>query len=153
MSNFAEFTKQFGGEDAVKETQDLENRKEGEFEEVPHGTYEVKITKLELTVGKTSGKLMATSWFKIVNGTYKNSMLFRYQVLETAYGRKIENEFLRSLDSGLEISFDGDFDHYNNLHLDVLGAIDGKKEYQLKYAPNDKNPQYNDFIIEKVFKL
>lgn len=120
---------------------------QGDFPEVPHGTYEVKIEKLELVESK-SGKPMMTCWMKILDGEYKGQRLFYNQVLHVGFGIHKANEFLRSLDSGLDIEFEN-FKQYNDLLLDVHEAIDGKLEYAVKYGEDRKG--FNTFEIVEVF--
>ena len=50
------------------------------FKEVPEGQYEVTINKMEVGVSKTD-KPMLIIWFKILEGEFKNSMLFCNKVL------------------------------------------------------------------------
>lgn len=122
---------------------------QGDFPEVPHGTYEVKIEKLELVESK-SGKPMMTCWMKILDGEYKGQRLFYNQVLHVGFGIHKANEFLRSLDSGLDIEFEN-FKQYNDLLLDVHEAIDGKLEYAVKYGEDRKG--FNTFEIVEVFDV
>ena len=63
-SVFARFDKEF---DLNGLKEDLKNvgTGDGHYREVPYGTYEVKIEKLELVESKT-GKPMVTSWMRIV---------------------------------------------------------------------------------------
>ena len=90
----------------------------GNFKEVPHGTYEVKVDKMELKESKT-GKPMLSIWFKILDGQYKNSLIFYNQVLSTGFGLHSANEFLRSMDSDVNIEF-ANFKQYNNMILDIV---------------------------------
>lgn len=119
-----------------------------EFKEVPHDTYEVKIDKMEIKETK-KGDPMVSIWFKIVNGEYKNQRLFMNQVITQGFQIHIVNEFLRSLDSGLDIEF-VNYNQYNELLLDVLEAIDDKLEYAVEYA---ENKGYDTFKIKEVFDI
>ena len=119
----------------------------GDFKEVPLGTYEAKIDKLELSVSK-SGKPMLTCWFKILAGEFKNSRLFMNQVIEQGFQIHIANDFLRSLDSGLEIKFKT-FKQYEQMVMDVAEAIDGL-EYAVKYGETSKG--FKTFEITDVFE-
>ena len=119
----------------------------GEFKEVPMGNYEAKIDKLELSVSK-SGKPMLTCWFKILAGEFKNSRLFMNQVIEQGFQIHIANDFLRSLDSGLDIKFKT-FKQYEQLVMDVAEAIDGL-EYAVKYGETSKG--FKTFEITDVFE-
>ncbi|SHF52095.1 DUF669 domain-containing protein, partial [Caloramator proteoclasticus] len=128
-SIFEKFDKEF---DIKGLKEDLKNvaSNEAEYKEVPFGTYEVKIEKMELVESKT-GKPMLTCWMRILEGEYKNSIIFMNQVLSTAYGIHTANEFLRSLDSGIEVEFES-FSQYNDLILDIHEAIDGNLEYAVE---------------------
>ncbi len=125
----------------------------GDYEEVPHGTYEVKITKLELGQTK-AGKPKLACWFKIIAGEYENKMIFMNQVIDpsnpNARGFQLHkcNEFLRSL-SSLSVSFES-FKQYNMLLKNIMDEIDGKYEYQLNYGKDKKD--FNTFKIEKTFE-
>jgi hypothetical protein len=119
----------------------------GNFKEVPHGQYEVKVDKMELKESKT-GKPMLSIWFKILNGEYENSLIFYNQVLSTGFGLHNANEFLRSLDSGIDIEFKN-FKQYNDLILDVHEAIDGNTEYALDYSEGKNG--FSNYKITDVF--
>jgi hypothetical protein len=119
----------------------------GNFKEVPHGQYEVKVDKMELKESKT-GKPMLSIWFKILNGEYENSLIFYNQVLSTGFGLHNANEFLRSLDSGIDIEFKN-FKQYNDLILDVHEAIDGSAEYAIDYSEGKNG--FSNYKITDVF--
>ena len=119
-----------------------------EFKEVPHGIYEVKVDKMEIKETK-KGDPMVSIWFKIVDGEYKNQRLFMNQVITQGFQIHIVNEFLRSLESGLDIEFVS-YTQYNDLLLDVLETIDDKLEYAVEYA---ENKGYDTFKIKEVFDI
>ena len=119
-----------------------------EFKEVPHGEYNVAITKMEVKPTKDEQKLLLAIQLKVNDGEYKNGFIFYNQVITTSFGLHNANEFLRTLDSGVEIDFK-DFKQYNNLVLDIFEKI-GKLEYTVEYAKNDKG--YNTFKILEVFE-
>lgn len=121
------------------------------FEEVPHGTYEVKVEKLELVESK-AGDPMVTCWMRILDGKFKNSMIFMNQVITQGFQIHIANEFLRSLDSSIDIPpkyFEG-YEAYADLLMDIHEDIDGQLEYLLKYDQNKKG--YNTFEIQEVYE-
>ena len=62
--NFEEWDVQFDSKSLKKDVEDI-NSNNQERKEVPVGTYEVKITKLELTQSK-KGDPMLACWFKVV---------------------------------------------------------------------------------------
>lgn len=64
--DFSKFDKAVDLEGLQKDIQEAaENGGTGDFKEVPKGTYEVGINRLELTVSK-KGDPMFTCWFKIL---------------------------------------------------------------------------------------
>lgn len=132
---------------------DIEEAKEnggtGDYKEVPHGEYEVKVEKIELRATKKSGDPMVFVQFRILNGGYKNSCLFMNQVITQGFQIHICNEFLRSLDTDVEIEFES-YTQYAELLLDVAEACDENKlEYALKY---EESKGYNKFTITEVFE-
>ena len=128
----------------VKEA--AENGGTGEFKEVPHGTYEVKVEKMELKASK-KGDPMVAIWFSILKGEYKNSKLFMNQVITQGFQIHIVNELLRAMDPGIDIEFQN-FEQYGNLLLDIHEAIDGKLEFALEYG---EKKGFNTFKIIEVY--
>lgn len=127
---------------------DIEDSANNEFKEVPHGNYEVAITKLELKES-SKGDPMVTVWFKILEGEYKNSLIFMNQVITRGFQIHIVDEFLRSLDTDIDIVFES-YSQFNELLMDVFEAIDGNFEYGLKYG---ENKGFNTFEITDVFEV
>lgn len=128
--------------------EDEQNSSSGSFREVPHGNYEVKIEKLEL-VESSKGDPMVSIWFRILSGDFQNSMIFYNQVISKGFGLHKANEFLRSLDSGIEVEFKS-FRQYGELLMDIREAIDGKLEYNLAYTEGKKG--FSNYEIEEVFE-
>ena len=119
------------------------------YREVPEGTYEVAVEKLELVSSK-NGKPMGTIWFKVLTGEYKGSRIFYNQVLEQALQVHMFNEFVRSLDSGVNVEFTS-YRQSGEILMNVAEAIDKKLEYGLVYGKNNKG--YPTFEIEEVFEV
>lgn len=144
---FTKFDKEF---DVKGLKEDLKNvgTGEGQYKDVPFGTYEVKIEKLELVESK-SGKPMVSCWMKILSGDYQNSILFMNQVVNTAFGLHNANEFLRALESGVDVEFEN-FSQYSSLILDIHEAIDGNYEYAVEYGETNKG--FKTFKIAEVFE-
>lgn len=139
--------------DAKAINEDIEYSKEnfGEQREVPHGDYEVKISNMELKTSK-KGDPMLSIWFKILDGKYKNSIIFYNQVINQGFQIHMANEMLRSLDSGVEVEslFRG-YAYYSKLVMDIYEAIDETKlEYALSYGENAKG--FNTYKIIDVFE-
>lgn len=145
--NWEEFDKQVDL-DGLKE--DIENGTSGDYKEVPHGNYEVAITKLELTTSKKDDP-MVSIWFKIVSDCdYKGSLIFMNQVVTKGFQLHIVKDFLKSLETGIDIDFKS-YAQFANLLLDVFEAVNGNFEYGLKYGKTEKG--FNTFEITDVFEL
>lgn len=148
--DFSKFDKAVDLEGLKKDLKKVEeNGGSGDYKEVPKGTYEVAINKLELTVSK-KGDPMLSVWFKIISGEYTNSLIFMNQVITQPFQIHIAKEFLRSLDSGIEVEFES-YSQFDGLIMDIAEAIDGKLEYALNYGENNKG--YNTFEITEVFEV
>lgn len=124
-----------------------------DFLEVPAGKYEVKIEKIELAANKDK-KPMGKIQFRIAEGEFKNSCLFYNQVLIgtdkntgqlTAFGLHMFNEFLKTLDSGVEIKFD-DFNQYADMLLDIAEKVESLS-YDIQYGMK------NDFPTFKILEI
>lgn len=120
----------------------------GEYKEVPHGTYEVKVDKMELTESK-KGDPMVSIWFRILGGDYENSILFFNQVVTKGFQIHIVNQLLRDMDSGIGIDFKS-FSQYGQMLMDVHEAIDGKLEFAIEYG---EKKGFNTFKITEIFEV
>ena len=120
-----------------------------EYVDVPVGTYEVKLTKAELKASKKTQDPMVSMWFKVVAGDYKGQTIFMNQVVTQGFQLNIVNNFLRSMDTGVEIEF-VDYKQYADMLLDVAEACEGL-EFALNYDENAKG--YKTFNIVEVFDV
>lgn len=120
-----------------------------DFEEIPEGKYEVEINKMELKES-SKGSPMVSIWFKVIEGPRKGGIIFYNQVISTGYGLHNAKEFLKSLESGVDVEF-VNFKQFNDLLMDIHEAIEGTCEYVLNYGKNDKG--YNTYKIEEVFEV
>lgn len=145
--DFSKFDKAIDVEGLKQDVAEAAENGGGTRKEVPHGTYEVKIEKLELGESK-KGDPMFVCWMRILNGDYEKSMLFMYQVITQGFQIHIANQFLRSLDSGVEIEF-ASYSQYAQLLMDVAEAIDGQLEYAVEYG---ENKGFKTFAIAEVFE-
>ena len=131
-----------------------QNSGSGNYEDVPHGTYEVSVKQMELKASK-KGDPMVSIWFKVVDGPHKNGIIFFNQVITQGFQIHIVNELLRKLveeaADAPEIEFQS-YKQYSNLILDVFEITDGF-EYGLKYTANSKNKDFSDYEITEVFTL
>ena len=122
----------------------------GAYKDVPFGEYEVAIDKLELVASKAAGDPMVTVWFKVVSGEYKGSRIFYNQVVTQGFQIHLVNEFLRSLDTDIEVTFEN-YRQYGNMLMDIFEAVNGNLEYALKYSEGKKG--FATYEITEVFEL
>lgn len=148
--DFSKFDKQVDLEGLRKDLKEVEeNGGNGNFEEVPLGTYEVAITKLELTVSK-KGDPMFSCWFKIISGECKGRLIFMNQVVTQPFQIHIVKDFLKSLDSDYDVDFES-YNQFSQLILDIHESIDGVLEYALEYGETNKG--FPTFKITEVFEV
>ena len=130
-----------------KDIKDAQDNKR-EYEEIPHGEYEVKVDKMELKSSK-KGDPMVSIWFTILEGKYKKSKLFLNQVITQGFQIHIVNELLKSMKTDINIEF-VDYKQYAELLLDVAEFCDENNlEFALKY---EDNKGYDKFTITEVFE-
>lgn len=147
MNKFAKWNNDINLQNLKNEIKDAQNGNGKEYEPVPHDTYEVKLDKLELKETK-KGDPMVSAWFTIVEGKYEKSKLFMNQVVTQGFQIHIVNEFLRSMDTGLQIDFE-DYEQYADLLLDVAEVCDANKlEFKVKY---EDSKGYDKFTILEVY--
>lgn len=130
---------------------DVENASNGkkEYVDVPVGTYEVKLVKGEVKATK-NGDPMVSLWFKILDGEYKDQLIFFNQVILQGFQIHIVDDFLKSMDSGVDVHFE-DYAQYNDMIMDVVEACDGKLEFGLEYGLNNKG--FNTYKITDIFEV
>lgn len=145
--DFSKFDKKVDLEGLKNDITEAGENGGGSFKEVPLGTYEVAITKLELDESR-KGDPMVKVWFKILEGEYKNSLIFMNQVITQGFQIHIMDEFLRSLETDIDIVFES-YSQYAQLLMDIYEDVDGNYEYGLKYG---EKKGFNTFEITDVFE-
>lgn len=146
MSIFDKWNSNIDTEGLAKDVEEAA-KNGGDYEEVPSGTYEVKIDKMELKSSK-KGDPMVTIWFKILEGDHKGGMIFMNQVITKGFQIHIVNELLRSLQTDVDVEF-RDYSQYYEMIMDVAEAIDGL-EFALDYGQTKKG--FPTFKITEVFE-
>lgn len=146
--DFDKFNKMFDVEGLKADIEEAAAFVPGEYVEVPCGTYEVKLTQLELGESKTSGNPMVKARFKVLAGDYKGQTIFYNQVVKEGFQIHIVNQFLRSMETGLDIAFEN-WVSWANLLGDVFKAVDKKKEFALEYGETNKG--FKTYAIKEVF--
>ena len=149
---FEKFNSMIDVEGLKKDVEEAANNS-GDFVEVPHGDYEVKVVKIELgetgEKSKNPGMPMAKVWYEIIAGDYKGQKIFQNQMLTTGFGIHKMNELLNSLETGIPVVFEN-FSQYADLFKQIFDAVDGKAEYALAYGENNKG--YATYNITQRFE-
>ncbi|EAG8700782.1 DUF669 domain-containing protein [Listeria monocytogenes] len=130
----------------------------GDFPEIPDGTYEVEVEKLELTTSK-KGDPMLSIWFQILAGEFKGSRIFYNKVMQPqndkAFGFQVHqnNIMLRDLSGWYEddeVEFEN-LSQYNDLILDIAESIEEDKlNYILEKGTNKGG--YDTFEILEILE-
>lgn len=150
MSVFDRWNKAIDVEGLAKDTKEVEtNSGTGEYAEIPVGTYEIKIEKMELKES-SKGDPMFSAWFRILQGDHENQLLFMNAVITQGFQIGNVNRFLRSLDAVDEVEF-RDYAQYNDLIMDIMEAIDeAGLEYLIEYKKNRKD--FPIYTIKEVYE-
>ena len=151
MANlFEKFNKQIDVQGLKKDVQEVaSNQGSGDYKEVTHGEYEVSIEKMELRESK-KGDPMLSIWFKIIDGEFKNSIIFYNKVLTSVFFIHQACELMRSFETGVEVEFE-DFVQFNDVINEVFEKVeDGELEFALNYSQNKKG--FDEYEITDVFE-
>lgn len=150
MSVFDKWNKAIDVEGLAKDTKEVEaNGGTGDYAEVPVGTYEIKIEKMELKES-SKGDPMFSAWFRIIAGDYENQLLFMNAVITQGFQIGNVNRFLRSLDAIDEVEFK-DYAQYNDLIMDIMEAIEeAGLEYLIEYKKNKKD--FPIYTVKEVYE-
>ena len=154
--DFKKWNAEFGGEEAVK---DIEKAKEqaGEYTRLPEGTYTCKLEKLELGETRTA-KPMVKAQFRIIEGQHKKQCIFYNGVMvandpsKNGFMMHRVIEFLKSLQvlDDLDVTFDGNFEHFNDMLLDIA---EGAEEDGLKFEVETKDDgDFTKITVTDVFE-
>lgn len=129
--------------------------KNGDFDEVPHGKYEVKIDNMELRESK-AGNPMLSVQFRILNGEFENQCLFMNQVAwmgdqNDKYRINGILKFINSLGTEVQVGvFYGLNDLDDKINAALFAAVRDGLEFLLKYDKNKGG--YDTFTIEDVYE-
>jgi chemotaxis signal transduction protein len=108
---------------------------------------------MELKASK-KGDPMVSIWFKILEGEFKNSIIFYNQVITQGFHVHFVNEMLRMMVSELEdapaVEFKS-YKQYGNLIMDIFEAINDNYEFVLSYKKGKKD--FSTYEIKEVFVL
>lgn len=157
MSIFDKYNQKINAEELAASQKEIQsNAGGGDYKEVPLGTYEVEVNKLECKLS-SKGNPMVSIWFKILEGDFENSMIFYNGVFTEDWMRHRVVKMLSTLlnDSSHEAEINlilksGDVNEINNFCMDIHEEIDGQFEYLLDYG---QRKGYNTYTIKEVFEV
>lgn len=149
MNIWDKFNRNFDVKKLADDVKEIE-KNGNSYKTVPYGDYEVKVEKIDLTEAKSTGNPKVVMYFRVLNGEYKNSIIFMHQVISYGEGIHAVNDILRGMDTGIRILFE-DYEQYHNLLMDVMEAIDGKFEFALSYKEGKNG--FSTYEITEVFEL
>lgn len=138
MYDWSKFDKKVNVEEI---NHDIDDLGDGNFEELPLGRYEVRLDSLEMKPTKEKGYPMLAAAFTVVEGEYTKRKIFVNKVLfmddgNDKYRLNSANRFLDSLDSGLEVHFNG-FRDYERLINSIADKCE-KQEYLIEIEEKKK---------------
>lgn len=120
----------------------------GTREEVPSGTYEVKLERIEIRPTKKDDPMLSI-WFRIIDGRYKNQLIFFNRVLTTGKNISMASVFMQNFKTDIPIEFE-DFIQYNEVIQEVFNTVNNKNyEFALKYTRQDNG--FDEHEIIEVF--
>lgn len=149
--DFKKFQQQFPADEMKKQT---EEAKKNELQKIPDGEYRCKVEKMELKESK-KGAPMCAIMFRILAGDLKKQCIFYNRVLagtkNDGFMMKSNNDFLESLDSGVDVSFES-WEQYNDLILDIAEAIDADKLEYMVCVITDDSGKYQTLEIVDIIE-
>lgn len=155
MSIFDKWNKNMDIDNLKSDLKEARENSGGNYEEVPVGTYEVKIDNMEIKECKSEKHVdepMLCVQFRILAGDYKNSCIFKNQLLSKKWQRDKELVFLASLEAvdESEILFE-EWNQFNKLIEKITEEANANFEYLLEYGQNKKG--YSTFTIKEVYDV
>lgn len=140
-------------EDIKKLFESNESTEKKTYSDLPAGSYEVAIDKLEFQKENQWGNASLNVTFKILVGDYEGRLMFYTQNFNTGYGVRLTKDFLNSLKSSVPVVFE-DYDQFTKLVEDIKADITPKHEYlvELSYQVS-KGKSYKNYKITKVYDI
>ena len=147
--DFEKFQQQFPADEMTKAVEEAKENVWG-YDKIPEGEYRCKVEEMELKESR-KGAPMCSIMFRIVAGDFKKHCLFYNRVLagtkNDGFMIKGCNDFLDSLDSGIDVEFKN-WEQYNNLILDIFEAITAD---DLEYTVSVEND--GDFVNLEIMDI
>lgn len=155
MSIFDKWNDNMDGENLRIDLNQARENSSGNYEEIPVGTYEIKIDNIELKdckSEKNAGEKLLSAQFRILAGDYKNSCIFMNQLLAERW--QLENAllFLASLEAvdESEIYVENE-KQFTKLIEKIAEEANANFEYLLEYGKTRKG--FPTYTIKEVFDV
>ena len=142
MGMFDKFNKSVNKEDLRKQIAEAAKNSTGAYKEVPAGTYEGEIERLELGATK-DGRPMLKVMFRITKGEFKKSCLFMNRVCagtrnDMAMIASVEG-WINKLEPETLVEFNGDYNDFAEQIMDAAEDICGVIGLEVDYDPDRFN--------------
>lgn len=147
--DYAKFNKTVNIEELKAGIEEAKERGTGEYPEVPaNRTYYMSIESMELGESKKNDPMVKVQ-FKILKGDYAKQRLFMNQVVTQGFQIHIVNEFLRSLDTDVEVGFEN-FQQYGIMIEEIFEKVHGKLAYDIEYKVKNG---FANFTVVDVYDI
>lgn len=151
--DFSKFNLNVNQEEINRQLEEAKNNAPQSDREVEPGTYRVKIEKMELGATR-DGRPMFKVQCRIKQGDYKKWCIFMNRVVAgTKNDMNMINSvlgWLGSLDPQNTVpTFDGNYNHFADMILDIYEEIADAVEYIVEYDPDE----FNNISIVEVIDL
>ena len=108
------------------------------YEDIPEGTYEVKLARLELVSNKKDEPMVKIA-FVILKGEFKGQWIWNnYNVIYPLATHNL-NTLLKEMNPETPIVWDGDFAHYADMLADVLEELENNAGFVLTLTKDKKD--------------
>lgn len=150
-ADFEKWNNEYDFEGMKKDVEEIEKNGGTGFEEVPDGEYEVIMTDLKMGKGgensNNPGGPVVRATFKIIEGEYKNRLIFMNHSIAKPYTFHKCNEFLRGFELDLDICIMKP-NEYNELLMDIAEEMDGVEFLLHKF----KEKNYPKFEVLEIYE-
>lgn len=155
--NFEEFDKKLNMAQFAKDLEEAKNNASADYPEIPKGTYDVKIERMEIKPTKTTNEPMFSVMLRIVEGEFKNGCLFFNRKI---YGNKETDKWndakaVQSVISWLdklETETIPEFKSYTQFNECILDIFEECEEYGVTLSVEYDPDKFNPVSIKEVFE-
>lgn len=147
MSIFDEFDKAYDSKSMKEEVKEAAANSK-DFDEIKPGIYPVYIKEMEVKASKNNEPMLAAQ-LKITDGDNKGQIMFVYFMLTKPFLIHKCNEFLRSLDTGVNVEFDS-YGQYADMVEKIFKVTeDHEMDYDIEYSLRDG--KYSEYKVKEVY--